>query len=58
MLTIEQAEDYTGYPRSVLHLAVGRGALSAEKPGGSLRARLYFDTEELDRWIESAQEQA
>jgi hypothetical protein len=58
MLSIEMAEDYTGYTALMIRNAVRRGELKGERPGKSPRSRLYFDREELDRWIESAQESA
>lgn len=51
MLTIEMAEDYTGYSRDMLRNAVKRGELDAERPGRSPRSRLYFDVDDLDEWM-------
>lgn len=53
MLTIEMAEDYTGYTAIMLRAAVRRGELRAERPGGSPRSRLYFPQDELDLWLDS-----
>ena len=53
MLTIEMAEDYTGYPAALIRSAVRRGELKAERPSGFERGRLYFKTTELDRWLEA-----
>ena len=53
MLTIEMAEDYTGYSALQIRKAVKRGELAAERPGRSPKSRLYFDQVELDEWIES-----
>ncbi|GJF01689.1 helix-turn-helix domain-containing protein [Pseudonocardia sp. D17] len=52
-LTIEQASDYTGYNPRIIREAFKRGDLTAERPGGFERARLYFDPAELDRWLDS-----
>lgn len=58
MLTIEMAEEFTGYPASMLRNAVRRGELRGERPGKSPKSRLYFERAELERWITSAQESA
>lgn len=50
-LPIESASAYTGYGQRILREAVKRGELAAERPGGFERARLYFATDELDRWM-------
>ncbi|MBN9736866.1 MULTISPECIES: helix-turn-helix domain-containing protein [unclassified Pseudonocardia] len=52
-LTIEEAAEYTGYKERVMRDAIKRQDLSAERPGGFERGRLYFDPAELDRWLTS-----
>ncbi|TQM44114.1 helix-turn-helix domain-containing protein [Pseudonocardia cypriaca] len=51
MLSIEQAEEYTGYSDLIIKRAIKRGELKGERPGGSKFARLYFEQAELDRWL-------
>lgn len=58
MLTIEMAEEYTGYPAAMLRNAVRRGELQGERPGRSPKSRLYFERAELERWVTAAQESA
>jgi hypothetical protein len=52
-LTMEMAEDYTGYPARTLRYAVKRGELVAERPIAAQNSRLYFSVTDLDRWLEA-----
>jgi hypothetical protein len=58
MMTKEQVIAYTGYADRIITGAYKRGELRGEKPGGSLRSRVYFNRADVDAWIESIQEEA
>jgi hypothetical protein len=58
MMTKEQVSEYTGYDKSIITGAHRRGELRGEKPGQSLRSRVYFDRAEVDRWLDSLAENA
>lgn len=53
MMTKEQVIAYTGYDDPIITGAYRRGELKGEKPGRSLRSRVYFDRAEVDRWLET-----
>lgn len=58
MMTTEMVEHYTGYSALIIKNAVRRGELTGERPGRSPRSRLYFDLQEVERWLDSIAEDA
>jgi len=49
---IGDAAMYTGFSRKTLRSAVERGELHPTRPTGP-RGHYYFDTAELDRWLDA-----
>lgn len=48
-LTIDEASEVTGYAKQTLYDKVSKGVIPYRKLGG----KVYFDSEELENWIEN-----
>ena len=53
MLSLEEFARESGYSVSVIHGAIRRGDLQAERPSGWAKGKLYIDKSVGDEWIKS-----